>query len=142
MRANGLAFCPGSLPAGRITRGKTPGILEWEVGVMVNESLSGFREGRVKWFNDTKGYGFIVIDGTPDIFVHYSAIKMEGFRTLKEGDLVSFELLHSTKGLQAINVSKVGSGAAPAAPAEEANEAPADEDCEEYVTELRRQSAG
>lgn len=110
---------------------------------MVNESLSGFREGRVKWFNDTKGYGFIVIDGTPDIFVHYSAIKMEGFRTLKEGDLVSFELLHSTKGLQAINVSKVGSGAAPAAPAEEANEAtPADEDCEEYVTELRRQSAG
>ncbi len=131
---------------------------------MANESLSGIHEGRVKWFNDTKGYGFIVIDGTPDIFVHYSAIKMEGFRTLKEGDIVNFELLHSTKGLQAINVSKAGSNAAAAAAAAPAGPAEpvvpgvpvpaaapiveahpmgrAEEDDEEFVTELRRRSAG
>ena len=110
---------------------------------MVNESLSGLREGRVKWFNDTKGYGFIVIDDTPDIFVHYSAIKMEGFRTLKEGDVVSFELLHSTKGLQAINVSKVGSGAESAEDAEEsAGIQSVEEHSEEYEPEMRRQSAG
>jgi CspA family cold shock protein len=110
---------------------------------MVNESLSGLREGRVKWFNDTKGYGFIVIDGTPDIFVHYSAIKMEGFRTLKEGDLVSFELLHSTKGLQAINVSKVGAGAESSEPAGQSGSTPSlEEDSLEYEPELRRQSAG
>ncbi|HQE84813.1 MAG TPA: cold shock domain-containing protein [Candidatus Hydrogenedentes bacterium] len=105
---------------------------------MGSESLSGRLDGRVKWFNDTKGYGFIVVDDTPDIFVHYSAIKMEGFRTLKEGDLVSFELLHGTKGLQAINVNKVAS----ADPAEPEAVDSFQQDTVDYEPEVRRRSAG
>jgi CspA family cold shock protein len=62
--------------------------------------------GRVKWFNDQKGFGFITRDNSPDVFVHHSAIRMEGFRTLREGEEVKFELLESPKGLQAVNVSR------------------------------------
>lgn len=62
--------------------------------------------GKVKWFNDQKGYGFITRDDSPDVFVHHSAIRMEGFRTLREGEEVSFELLESPKGLQAANVTR------------------------------------
>jgi len=62
--------------------------------------------GRVKWFNDQKGFGFITRDNSPDVFVHHSAIRMEGFRTLREGEEVQFELLESPKGLQAVNVSR------------------------------------
>ncbi len=62
--------------------------------------------GRVKWFNDQKGFGFITRDDSPDVFVHHSAIRMEGFRTLREGEEVQFELLESPKGLQAVNVSR------------------------------------
>ena len=62
--------------------------------------------GRVKWFNDQKGYGFITRDNSPDVFVHHSAIHMEGFRTLREGEEVQFELLESPKGLQAVNVKR------------------------------------
>jgi CspA family cold shock protein len=63
------------------------------------------RIGRVKWFNETKGYGFIEQNGDKDVFVHYSAIKMEGYRTLKEGQEVEFEALETPKGLQASEVS-------------------------------------
>ena len=62
--------------------------------------------GHVKWFNDQKGFGFITRDNSPDVFVHHSAIRMEGFRTLREGEEVQFELLESPKGLQAVNVSR------------------------------------
>lgn len=62
--------------------------------------------GRVKWFNDQKGYGFITRDNSPDVFVHHSAIQMEGFRTLREGEEVQFALLESPKGLQAVNVMR------------------------------------
>jgi len=55
-------------------------------------------EGTVKWFNSEKGYGFIATDGGPDVFVHYSAIEMEGFRTLDEGDRVTFEVTAGTDG--------------------------------------------
>jgi CspA family cold shock protein len=65
-------------------------------------------QGRVKWFNNTKGYGFIGRDDGSDVFVHYSAIVADGFRTLNEGDLVEFEIVQGQKGPQAANVSKVG----------------------------------
>ncbi len=60
--------------------------------------------GTVKWFNETKGYGFIARDTWSDVFVHYSAIKGNGFKTLKEGQRVEFELGQGPKGPQAVNV--------------------------------------
>lgn len=62
--------------------------------------------GRVKWFNDAKGFGFIEREGGPDVFVHYSAIQAEGFKSLKENDTVEFDVLEGPKGLQAANVTK------------------------------------
>ena len=64
-------------------------------------------KGTVKWFNDAKGYGFIQTEGTSDdIFVHYSAIQGDGFKTLSEGQMVDFELVTGPKGPQAFNVMK------------------------------------
>lgn len=62
-------------------------------------------QGTVKWFNPDKGYGFIASDeGSPDIFVHYSAIQVDGFRTLNEGQLVEYETVRGERGVQAENV--------------------------------------
>jgi len=63
--------------------------------------------GRVKWFNNEKGYGFIEFKENEDIFVHYSAIELEGYKTLSEGQLVEFKLVETSKGYQAINVKLV-----------------------------------
>lgn len=65
--------------------------------------------GRVKWFNNEKGYGFIEYEGlvNEDIFVHYSAIEKEGYKTLSEGQIVEFTLIETAKGCQAINVREV-----------------------------------
>ena len=63
-------------------------------------------QGTVKWFNDAKGYGFISRENGPDVFVHHTAIQAEGFRTLTEGDRVSFEIGEGPKGLQARNVQR------------------------------------
>ncbi len=63
-------------------------------------------EGTVKWFDDSKGFGFISQEGGKDLFVHYSAIQREGFRSLAEGDHVSFEVVEGPKGPQAANVVK------------------------------------
>ena len=63
--------------------------------------------GRVKWFNTAKGFGFIEREGESDVFVHYSSIMMDGFKDLKEGQAVQFELVDTSKGLQAANVQNV-----------------------------------
>lgn len=65
-------------------------------------------QGKVKWFNNSKGYGFIGQDGGPDVFVHYTAIQGDGFKSLQEGDLVEFEIVKGQKGPQADQVTKVG----------------------------------
>jgi len=62
--------------------------------------------GTVKWFNDAKGFGFISQEGGEDVFVHHTAISMDGFRTLKEGERVEFDVAQGPKGLQAANVRK------------------------------------
>lgn len=62
--------------------------------------------GKVKWFNNAKGYGFIEKDDGGDVFVHYSAIQGEGYKTLNEGEMVEFEISQGEKGPQAVNVLK------------------------------------
>ena len=57
--------------------------------------------GVVKWFNNAKGYGFLGTDGRPDVFIHYSAIQVEGYRSLKEGEAVEFDVIQGEKGPQA-----------------------------------------
>lgn len=69
--------------------------------------------GRVKWFSNEKGYGFIEREGGEDVFVHFSAIEQEGFKTLDEGQEVEFEIVEGARGPQAANVKKVG-GSEPA----------------------------
>ena len=64
-------------------------------------------EGSVKWFNDSKGFGFLSHEGGPDVFVHHSEIKGEGFKTLNEGDRVQFEVVDSPKGPRAANVTAI-----------------------------------
>jgi CspA family cold shock protein len=74
--------------------------------------------GKVKWFNNAKGYGFILADGRDeDLFAHYSAIQMDGYKTLKAGQLVRFDILQGPKGLHAINICAVNATADEAAPA-------------------------
>ncbi len=65
-------------------------------------------QGKVKWFNNSKGYGFIGRDEGADVFVHYSAIQADGFKSLQEGDTVEFEIIDGQKGPQADKVTKVG----------------------------------
>ncbi|OFW80757.1 MAG: cold-shock protein [Alicyclobacillus sp. RIFOXYA1_FULL_53_8] len=64
-------------------------------------------QGTVKWFNSEKGYGFIQIEGANDVFVHYTAILGDGFRTLEEGQRVEFDIVEGQRGPQAANVTKL-----------------------------------
>ncbi|KSW22500.1 cold shock protein (beta-ribbon, CspA family) [Pseudomonas citronellolis] len=80
--------------------------------------------GKVKWFNNAKGYGFILADGRDeDLFAHYSAIQMDGYKTLKAGQPVSFEILQGPKGLHAVNIQPIGASA----PASAAQASPSSE---------------
>ncbi len=64
--------------------------------------------GKVKWFNNAKGYGFILADGRDeDLFAHYSAIQMDGYKTLKAGQPVSFDIIQGPKGLHAVNINSI-----------------------------------
>jgi len=68
---------------------------------------SKMAEGKVKWFNDAKGFGFIEQENGEDVFVHFSAIEADGFKSLAEGEPVTFEVVNGPKGLQASNVRKM-----------------------------------
>lgn len=68
-------------------------------------------KGTVKWFNDKKGYGFITVEGQDDVFVHFQEIQSEGFKSLKQGEEVEFEIVDGEKGKQAKTVIKVEVGA-------------------------------
>lgn len=65
------------------------------------------KTGKVKWFNSEKGFGFIEVEGENDVFVHFSAIQGDGFKTLEEGQQVQFEIVEGNRGPQAANVTKL-----------------------------------
>ena len=76
-------------------------------GGMPQREVVEMAQGSVKWFNDAKGFGFISQEGGEDVFVHFSAVQGQGFKSLAEGDKVEFEVTKGPKGLQAANVRKV-----------------------------------
>ena len=82
----------------QITSGHAGGISS-----TVREPMAQYK-GTVKWFNNAKGYGFLGREDGPDVFVHYSSIKLDGYKTLKEGDEVEFDVIQGAKGPQADNV--------------------------------------
>jgi cold shock protein len=73
----------------------------------LSKEIKAMAEGTVKWFNDSKGFGFIEQDNGPDVFVHFSAISGDGFKSLAEGQRVQFDVVEGQKGPQASNVSKL-----------------------------------
>jgi cold shock protein len=108
-------FQPLSLPAFQpsspaLVQGGTPSIalaaVHFQHSTVQREVLMA-EQGVVKWFNDAKGYGFITREQGPDVFVHHASILAEGFKSLAEGDRVSFEIVEGPKGLQAKNVVKI-----------------------------------
>src|SRR5512134_1017265 len=89
---------PGRGGQGRTSPGRCPSN---------SRGSKSMAKGKVKWFNDAKGFGFIAQESGPDVFVHFTAIQADGFRSLAEGDAVEFDVAQGPKGLQAQNVRKV-----------------------------------
>jgi CspA family cold shock protein len=83
----------------------------WITRIKINEAESGERKhmanGTVKWFNDSKGFGFLEQENGEDVFCHFSAIAGDGFKSLAEGDRVTFDVVKGPKGLQAANVTRI-----------------------------------
>lgn len=75
----------------------------------VGKDIMSQYKGEVKWFNNAKGFGFLGRTDGPDVFVHYSSIEIEGYKSLKEGDLVEFDIIQGTQGPQADKVTRVRS---------------------------------
>lgn len=92
------------------------GVLRWRPAVPVrragnaaqSEGSGTVAQGSVKWFNAEKGYGFIAVDGGQDVFVHFSAIEMDGYKALEDGQRVEFEIAQGQKGPQAEHVRVIG----------------------------------
>jgi CspA family cold shock protein len=80
-----------------------------DISSMAREPMAQYK-GTVKWFNNAKGYGFLGREDGPDVFVHYSSIKLDGYKTLKEGDEVEFDVIQGTKGPQADQVVRTKAG--------------------------------
>jgi CspA family cold shock protein len=83
------------------------GILRTQKSPAGDKGESKMAQGTVKWFNDSKGFGFIQQDNGPDVFVHFSAITGDGFKSLAEGDRVEFDVVQGQKGPQSSNVRKI-----------------------------------
>ena len=81
--------------------------LELVLNLVERRNSKTMEKGKVKWFNNQKGYGFITLDSGTDVFVHHSAIQGDGFKTLREGQDVEFEITTGPKGEQATNVTKL-----------------------------------
>ncbi len=98
-------------------------------------------DGKVKWFNPRKGYGFIATTDGRDIFVHYSSISSDGYKTLAEGDPVTFEVVEGDKGLRAENVVNQAASETKEEPAPESEEEPSSEAKEEEASESEEEPA-
>jgi CspA family cold shock protein len=85
---------------------ETPG--HWETTSGEEKALMAQYKGTVKWFNNAKGYGFLGREDGPDVFVHYSSIQLDGYKSLKEGDEVEFDVIQGAKGPQADQVTRLG----------------------------------
>ena len=81
-------------------------MMEMSRGDSLAGEVEGMAKGTVKWFNDSKGYGFIEQSAGDDLFVHFSSIQSDGFRTLQEGEVVEYEVLETDRGPQAANVMR------------------------------------
>jgi cold shock protein len=86
---------------------KQYGTFKYNIRTCIQEVIYFMQEGTVKWFNADKGFGFIEVEGGEDVFVHFSAIQGEGFKSLDEGQRVRFEITQGDRGPQASNVTRL-----------------------------------